>query len=290
MQGKEEQPVQHLFQPKLTWNINGSLISFDEPKVMGIINLTPDSFYSKSRHTTKSATKQAEKMLEDGAFMLDIGAASSRPGAAQLSAKEECDRLLPALDDIRKAFPNSIISVDTWQAEVAKAAVDHGANCINDISAGEMDEKMIETVASLRVPYIAMHMQGRPENMQDAPQYEDIMHEVLLFFAAKTQSFKAHGIVDFAIDPGFGFGKTLSHNYELLKHLSLFQQLECPILVGVSRKSMINKVLQTKAEEALNGSTVLHTLALLNGAHLLRVHDVKEAVEAMKLVQQYQKT
>ncbi len=274
----------NFFYTKYTMNCGGRLISFDKALIMGIINLTPDSFYDKSRKNSEiSALKQAEKMLADGADILDLGAVSTRPGSAEISIDEELNRLLPSLKSIRKSFPESIISVDTWRTEVAKAAVNEGADVINDISGGTMDADMFETIAQLKVPYILMHIQGTPQTMQQNPTYIDVVNEVIDFLAERIQKLRLLGVSDIIVDPGFGFGKTLQHNYTLLKHLEQFKILDCPILVGISRKSMITKTLNISAEEALNGTTVLNTISLLKGAKILRVHDVKEAVEAVKL-------
>lgn len=274
----------NFFYTKYTMNCGGRLVSFDKALVMGIINLTPDSFYDKSRKISPDeALKQAEKMIAEKADILDLGAVSTRPGAAEISIDEELYRLLPSLKSIRKSFPDSIISVDTWRSEVAKAAVNEGADIINDISGGTMDAGMFETIAELKVPYILMHIQGTPQTMQKNPTYNDVVNEVIDFLALRIQKLRLLGVADIIVDPGFGFGKTLEHNYALLKHLEQFKILDCPILVGISRKSMITKTLNISAEEALNGTTVLNTIALMKGAKILRVHDVKEAVEAVKL-------
>jgi dihydropteroate synthase len=274
----------NFFYTKYTMNCGGRLISFDKALIMGIINLTPDSFYDKSRQNSEtSALKQAEKMVADGANILDLGAVSTRPGSPEISKEEELNRLLPSLKSIRKAYPESIISVDTWRADVAKAAINEGADVINDISGGTMDVNMFETIAQLKVPYILMHIQGTPQTMQQNPSYKDVLNEVIDFLAERIQKLRLMGVADIIVDPGFGFGKTLEHNYTLLKHLEQFKILDCPILVGISRKSMITKTLNISAEEALNGTTVLNTIALMKGAKILRVHDVKQAVEAVKL-------
>ncbi|GIV43566.1 MAG: dihydropteroate synthase [Bacteroidia bacterium] len=274
----------NFFYTKYTMNCGGRLISFDKALIMGIINLTPDSFYEKSRQSSElSALKQAEKMLNDGADILDLGAVSTRPGSVEISEEEELKRLLPALKSIRKSFPECIISVDTWRSEIAKAAVNEGADIINDISGGTMDANMFETIAQFKVPYILMHIQGTPQTMQQNPTYNDVVNEVIDFLAERIQKLRLLGVADIIVDPGFGFGKTPEHNFTLLKHLEQFAILDCPILVGVSRKSMITKTLNIIANEALNGTTVLNTIALMKGAKILRVHDVKEAVEAVKL-------
>ena len=271
-----------------TLNCKGKLLSLQNPLVMGIINLTTDSFYKQSRvQSTDDILLHAEKMLSDGADILDIGAQSTRPGSERISADDELKNLLPAIDLILKKFPASIISVDTYYAKVAKETVAAGASIINDISAGNMDEQMITTVGKLNVPYICMHMQGTPENMQHHPVYENLTRNVLDFFIAKIDECKTAGIKDVIIDPGFGFGKTINHNFELLKHLSVFKMLDKPILAGISRKSTIYKTLKIPVGESLNGTTVLNTLALQNGANILRVHDVREAKEAVILFQKY---
>lgn len=274
----------NFFYTKYTMNCGGRLISFDKALIMGIINLTPDSFYEKSRQSSElSALKQAEKMLNDGADILDLGAVSTRPGSEEISEEEELKRLLPALKSIRKSFPECIISVDTWRSEIAKAAVNEGADIINDISGGTMDANMFETIAQFKVPYILMHIQGTPQTMQQNPTYNDVVNEVIDFLAERIQKLRLLGVADIIVDPGFGFGKTPEHNFTLLKNLEQFAILDCPILVGVSRKSMITKTLNIIANDALNGTTVLNTIALMKGAKILRVHDVKEAVEAVKL-------
>jgi dihydropteroate synthase len=256
----------------------------DKPLVMGIINVTEDSFYEGSRFThTAAIVEQAGKMLEHGASILDIGGQSTRPGSRFISAEDELSRTIPAIEAILKHFPGAVISADTFYASVAKKAVETGASIINDISAGSMDEHMIETVGALNVPYVLMHMQGTPQTMQQQPTYENVTRDVLDFFINKTAELKTAGLHDIIIDPGFGFGKNIQHNFELLKNLSVFNILERPILLGVSRKSTIWKTLGITAGEALNGTTVLNTIGLMNGASILRVHDVKEAVEAVTL-------
>ncbi len=268
-----------------TLNCKGRLLVIDEPVVMGIINVTPDSFYSGSRQSSIDAVlKQADKMLAEGATILDIGGQSTRPGSEAISADTELQRVVPAIEAIVSRFPYSYISVDTYQAEVAAAAVAAGACIVNDISGGEMDAEMIETVALLRVPYIAMHIKGTPETMQQNAQYENVTREVLDYFIKKTEQCRIAGINDVIVDPGFGFAKTIQHNFTLLKDLSVFKILQKPVLVGLSRKATIYKTLGTSAEDALNGTTVLNTIALLNGANILRVHDVKEAKEVVKLI------
>ena len=269
-------------------NCKGKLLVIDKPLVMGIINVTPDSFYEGSRQQAcTSVLEQATKMMNDGADIIDVGGQSTRPGSKRISVKEELQRVLPAIETIIKNFPNTIISVDTYQSTVAQEAIKAGATIINDISAGNMDENMIPAVAKLQVPYICMHMKGTPKDMQENASYEDITKEILDFFIQKTAECKQAGINDIIIDPGFGFSKTIAHNFTLLKTLSIFKMLEKPILAGLSRKSIIYKTLNATPENALNGTTVLNTLALQNGANILRVHDVKEAKEAIKLCELY---
>ena len=271
----------------MTINCNGNLIDLSTPKVMGILNITPDSFFDGGKYKNETdILSKVEKMLSDGATFIDVGAYSSRPGAKHISEKEELQRILPVIKLLVNKFPDIIISVDTFRSNVAQQTIKAGAAVINDISAGKMNEKMLSTVAQLQVPYIIMHMQGTPQNMQQNPQYENITTEVISFFA--EQLFKLHQLKvnDVIIDPGFGFGKTTEHNYELLKNLSLFKSLEIPILAGISRKSMLYKPLEITAQQALNATTAAHTIALLNGANILRAHDVKEAIEAVKIVSQ----
>ncbi|WP_127125051.1 dihydropteroate synthase [Pseudoflavitalea rhizosphaerae] len=270
-----------------TLNCSGRILEMNKPVVMGIINVTPDSFYSGSRVMADTAVQQAERMLQDGAGMLDIGGQSTRPGSERISAQEETDRVAPAIEAIVKAFPDTIISIDTYYAKVAEAAVKAGAAIVNDISSGDMDDEMITTVGQLRVPYIAMHMQGTPDNMQQDPVYEDVTREVLDYFIQKMEFCRKAGINDIILDPGIGFGKTDAHNFELIRNLKIFGELGKPVLLGISRKGLINRTLEVKAAEALNGTTVLNTIGLMNGAHILRVHDVKEAVEAVKLFEAY---
>lgn len=273
----------------LSINLKGRLLTLDSPIVMGILNVTTDSFYKKSRYTTHESLQDAcEKMLAAGVSIIDIGAASSRPGAKLIEAKEETELLIPLLSSLVKAFPDANFSIDTYNASTAKVAVESGAALINDISAGVLDAQMFSTIASLKVPYIMMHMQGIPFTMQVEPHYENVLKETMEFFVQRVALARAAGISDLIIDPGFGFGKTLEHNYVLLKHLRLFELFQLPILCGVSRKSIINKVIHTKADSALNGTTVLNTIALLNGASIIRVHDVLEARQAVDLVHYYQ--
>jgi len=266
-------------------NCKGVLVELQPPAVMGILNLTPDSFYSESRvGDEQTLLEKAAAFLQQGATVLDLGAYSTRPGAKDITADEEKQRLLPALKTLRKAFPNAILSADTFRSEVARAAVGEGASIINDISGGTLDPDMFATVGELKVPYVLMHIQGTPQTMQEAPSYTNVVAEVYHSLSEKLQKLRALGVKDVVLDPGFGFGKTLEHNYALLNALPEFKAFNCPILVGVSRKSMINKVLNIRADEALNGTTVLHTMALERGAHILRVHDVKAAAEAVKIV------
>ena len=267
-----------------TLNCKGRLLVINKPLVMGIINATPDSFYGSSRFNgIDGIAAQAEKMLTDGADIIDIGGQSTRPASELISAEEEIKRVMPGIKAIAEKFPEAYISIDTFYSKVASAAINAGACIVNDISAGSMDNKMIETVAALKVPYILMHMKGTPQTMQQNANYENVTREVLDFFIAKTSELKKAGVLDIIIDPGFGFGKTIDHNFELLKNLSIFKILDKPVLAGVSRKSTIYKTLGINADEALNGTTVLNTIGLMNGASILRVHDVKEAKEAVTL-------
>lgn len=272
-------------------NINGRLMDLSTPCVMGILNVTPDSFYSGSRmQTEKEITCRAEQILKDGAGIIDIGAYSSRPDAADVSAREEMERLRLGLTVLRKTCPDAVVSVDTFRADVARMCVEeYGVAIINDIAAGEMDAGMFRTVAELNVPYIMMHMQGTPQNMQQHPHYDNLLKEVFQYFARKVQQLRDLGVKDIILDPGFGFGKTLEHNYELLAHLEEFCIFELPLLVGVSRKSMIYRLLGNTPQEALNGTTVIDTICLLKGADIIRVHDVKEAVETVKIVEAMRK-
>jgi Dihydropteroate synthase (EC 2.5.1.15) len=268
-------------------NVNGRLLDLSYPQVMGILNVTPDSFYAGCRAETEIAiADRARQILEEGASIIDIGAYSSRPNAEHISAEEELNRLRPALKILNKNHPDAIISVDTFRADVAEVCVkEYGVAIINDIAGGEMDKKMFDTVANLQVPYIMMHMQGTPQDMQLTPHYDNILKDTFLYFAEKVQKLRDNGLNDIILDPGFGFGKTLDHNYELLSHLEEFSIFELPLLVGVSRKSMITKLLGITSDEALNGTTILNTIALEKGADILRVHDVKEAVQVVKIVE-----
>lgn len=271
-------------------NCKGKLLNLHEPAVMGIINATPDSFYEGHLKLSKDEiVSLAGKMIHDGAAILDIGGMSTRPGSKPVSIQEEIDRVLPVIEAIHSIYPGTILSVDTFNSQVAKAAVNAGASIINDISGGNLDAGMLQTVSQLDVPYICMHMQGTPETMQQAPMYEDVVKEVLDFFIAKIDACTKAGIKDVIIDPGFGFGKTIEHNFKLLKDLAVFNITNKPVLAGLSRKRTVYKTLGTTAAEALNGTTVLNTMALLNGASILRVHDVKQAVEAVKLFTAYKK-
>lgn len=268
----------------MTINCLGNLVDLSVPKVMGILNATPNSFYDGGKHADeKSILNQVGKMLSEGATFIDIGAYSSKPSAEFVSENEEIERLIPVVESVLGHFPQALISVDTFRANVAKAAIEEGASIINDISAGNLDENMLQTVAELQVPYIMMHMKGNPQTMQSLAQYGNITKEMLLYFSEKIAKARSLGINDLIIDPGFGFAKTLEQNFEVMDNLELFQMLELPLLVGVSRKSMIYKTLETQADLALNGTTVLNTIALQKGANILRVHDVKEAVECIKL-------
>lgn len=273
-----------------TLNCKGRLLVIDQPIVMGILNTTPDSFYSQSRVSGGDAILQkAEEMISQGAAILDIGGQSTRPNSERVSAADELKRVIPAIQKIHTTFPDQVISIDTFYAVVAKEAVAAGASIVNDVSAGTLDEDLLPAVAQLGVPYVLMHMQGDPQTMQQSPQYENVTLEVFDSLSFKLKSLQAAGINDIIIDPGFGFGKTIAHNFQLLRELPFFLQLQKPVLVGVSRKGTVYKTLGVTAEEALNGTTVLHSFALLNGASILRVHDVKEAVEAITLYQAYKK-
>lgn len=273
--------------PSYTILTNGHLLDLSVPKVMGILNVTPDSFYAESRkQEAHEIGSRIEQILLEGGDIIDIGAYSSRPNAADVSTEEEMKRLRMGLEILRKTAPEAIVSVDTFRADVAAMCVEEfGVNLINDISAGEMDESMFDTVARLNVPYIMMHMKGTPQNMQQAPFYTHLTEEIIYYFAQKIQTLEARGVKDIIIDPGFGFGKTLEHNYELLNHLEQFGILNHPILVGVSRKSMIYKLLECTPDEALNGTSVINTLAMTKGANILRVHDVRPCVEAVRIFQ-----
>lgn len=268
----------------MTINCKGKLIDLSSPKVMGILNTTPNSFYDGGKFINDTEIlNQVEKMLFEGATFIDIGAYSSKPKAEFVSEKEEISRITPVVDLILKHFPETLLSIDTFRSEVAKICIENGAAMINDISAGNLDDKMFETIANNNVPYIMMHMRGTPDIMQTLTSYENIVKEILFYFSEKVAKARSFGINDLILDPGFGFAKTLDQNYEILQKLELFDMLELPLLVGFSRKSMIYKPLQTSPENALNGTTVLNTIALTKGAKILRVHDVKEAMECVKL-------
>lgn len=268
-------------------NVNGSLLDLSQPRVMGILNVTPDSFYAGSRTQTEAEiVRRVKQIVSEGATIIDIGAYSSRPNADNVSAREEMERLRMGLKILFEIQPDAVVSVDTFRADVARMCVEeYGVAIINDIAAGEMDANMFHTVAALNVPYIMMHMQGTPQSMQQHPHYDNLLKEVFLYFARKVQQLRDLGVKDIILDPGFGFGKTMEHNYELLSHLEEFRIFELPLLVGVSRKSMIYRLLDITPQEALNGTTVLDTICLLKGADILRVHDVKEAVETVRIVQ-----
>ena len=269
-----------------TINCKGQLIDLSQPKVMGILNITPNSFYDGGKYKDETQIlNQVEKMLKDGATFIDVGAYSSKPNADFVSVEEEISRLLPIVNLLIEKFPDILLSVDTFRSQVAQKAIEAGVAIVNDISAGMLDDKMIETVAKLQVPYIMMHMKGNPQTMQSQTNYEDIVKEMIYYFSERISVARSFGLNDIIIDPGFGFAKTLEQNYEVLQKLELFSMLELPLLAGISRKSMIYKTLGNSPEEALNGTTVLNTIALQKGAKILRVHDVKEAVECVKLMQ-----
>ena len=272
-------------------NCQGKLLDLSEPKVMGILNLNPDSFFDGGRYNQlDAALAQTEKMLQEGAHIIDLGGASSRPGADWVSEDEERKRVIPILARLAEAFPDTIFSIDTWRSTIAAEALDNGASILNDISAWSLDPALPQVLEKGTRPYILMHMQGTPQSMQQAPEYTDVVQEVLDFFIEKVETLRARGVYDIVLDPGFGFGKTVAHNYQLLNHLHVFTQvLNLPVLAGISRKSMICKMLGVKPENALNGTTALHMIALQQGARILRVHDVKEAVEVCKLWEETEK-
>lgn len=273
------------FQVKKTLNVGGKIIDLTEPKVMGILNITPDSFFSGSRlQTEKEILLQAEKMLHEGADFLDLGAYSSRVGAIDISPEEEEKRLIPAIKSIAKTFPNALLSIDTFRSTIAEKAIESGAHIINDISGGNLDLQMFKMAGKLKVPYILMHMKGTPQTMADLNQYENMIQEISFYFSEKIEMLKSAGVKDIILDPGFGFAKNIQQNFELLKQLENFRFLGFPILAGLSRKSMIWKSLHISPEQALNGTSVLNTIALANGASILRVHDVKEAKECIQLI------
>ena len=268
----------------MTINCKEQLVDLSTPKVMGILNVTPNSFYDGGKFKSESEfLDQTEKMVTDGATFIDIGAYSSKPNAAFVSEEEEIARIVPILNLILTYFPETLISIDTFRSKVAKLSIENGASIINDVSAGSLDEKMFEVIAQYNVPYIMMHMRGNPNTMQSLTNYENIVKDILFYFSEKVAKARSFGINDLIVDPGFGFAKSTNQNFEVLQKLELFQMLELPVLVGVSRKSMIYKTLENNPSEALNGTTVLNTMALNKGANILRVHDVKEAVECVKL-------
>lgn len=268
-------------------NVNGQLMDLSQPRVMGILNITPDSFYADSRkQTEKDIIARIHQILDEGGDFIDIGAYSSRPDASDVSPKEEMERLKYGLEILRNECPEAVVSVDTFRADVAKMCVEeYGVALINDIAAGQMDPEMFSTIAQLKVPYIMMHMQGTPQNMQKNPHYDNPVKEIILYFAEIIEKLRASGVKDLIIDPGFGFGKTLAHNYEILDKLEELQMFQLPILIGVSRKSMVYKLLGGGPEDALNGTTALHAIALMKGARILRVHDVKAATETVRIFQ-----
>lgn len=273
------------FKRKHTINLNGQLIDLTNPVIMGILNVSPDSFYDGGKYSSEDEIlKRAEQILEEGGAIIDIGAVSTRPGAGAMSTKEELTRLLPAVTAIRKRFPDVPISIDTFRSWVALRVIDECGECmINDISGGDFDEHMFDTVGKLGMPYILMHIQGVPQTMQDSPQYDDIIKDISRYFSEKVRKLTKAGVKDVIIDPGFGFGKNLEHNYDLLNRLDSFKVFQLPLLVGVSRKSMIYRLLEVDPERSLGGTITVNTMALLGGADILRVHDVKEAVESVKI-------
>jgi dihydropteroate synthase len=268
----------------MTINCKGQLIDLSTPKVMGILNLTPNSFFDGGKYTNEEEiVKQVQKMLSEGATFIDIGAYSSKPNAEYVSTEEEIERIVPIVDVLVQQFPDILISIDTFRSEVAEACVQKGAALINDISAGKLDDTMLDVIAKYNVPYVMMHMRGTPQTMSTLTQYDDVVREVLMYFSERIAAARSLGINDLIIDPGFGFAKTLEQNYEVLQKMELFQQLNVPVLAGISRKSMIYKVLNCTAQESLNGTTALNAIALSKGASIVRVHDVKEAVECITL-------
>lgn len=268
----------------MTINCKGQLIDLSKPKVMGILNITPNSFFDGGKYTSdEEIIAKVQKMLNEGATFIDVGAYSSKPSAEFVSEEDELSRIVPVVQLLVKHFPTVLLSIDTFRSEVARVCIENGAAMINDISAGNLDDKMLEVIAQYQVPYIMMHMRGTPQTMQSMTEYEDLVKEILFYFSEKMSHARSLGINDLIIDPGFGFAKTIEQNYEIMQKLALFQNLELPILIGISRKSMIYKALEINADEAMNGTTVLNTIALTKGAHILRVHDVKEAVECVKL-------
>lgn len=272
------------FYQKLTLNCKGNLIFLDEPKIMGILNITPDSFYKNSRTDLTNLIVIAQSMIDDGADFLDVGGFSSRPGAIDIPQDEELNRIIPAIELLVNKFPDIPISVDTFRSKVAKEAVNVGAALINDITGGDGDEQMFKTIAELKVPYILMHMRGNPRNMHGKTNYNDLLGDIIYYFSKRINELTEHGVNDIILDPGFGFAKTVEQNFYLLEHLHDLSVLKLPVMVGLSRKSLIHKTLNIKPNNALNGTTVLNTIALLNNAKILRVHDVKQAKELIKLV------
>lgn len=273
-----------VFSSNKTLNVGGRLIHFDSPKIMGILNITPDSFFDGGKYKNeKSILQLVEKMITDGADFIDVGGYSSRPGAKDVTQEEELERVLSVIKVIVKNFPESILSIDTFRSEVARQAIEEGALMVNDISGGALDNKMFDLIARHHIPYILMHMKGTPQTMKSMAEYENLISEMLDYFHPRLHQLHQMGVADIMIDPGFGFAKTIAHNFELLKQLELLKILNKPMVIGLSRKSMIWKTLDTNPENALNGTTVLNTIALLKGASILRIHDVKEAVEAVKL-------
>lgn len=271
----------------MTINCKGNLIDLSTPKIMGILNVTPDSFYDGGSYKNETEIiSQVEKMIDEGATFIDVGAYSSKPGADFVSEEEELNRILPVIDLLLNKFPDVLLSIDTFRSKVAKQAINKGAALINDISAGMLDDNMLQTVAQLQVPYVMMHMKGTPQNMQSQAIYDDVVKEVMFYFSERINAARKLGINDVIVDPGFGFAKTLEHNYEIMQQLDFFSILELPVLVGISRKSMIYKLLDNEPKDALNGTTVLNTIALQKGAQILRVHDVKEAQECIKIYNQ----
>ena len=271
----------------MTINIKGNLLNFSVPKIMGILNVTPDSFFDGGKYSTSDKIlKQVEKMIKSGADIIDIGGYSSRPGAADISVDEELKRVIPIVKLTRKQFPSALISIDTFRSKVAYESIITGGDIINDISGGNLDPKMFKTVANLKVPYVLMHMKGSPRNMMENSNYSNVTNEICKYFSEKIEEARLEGINDLIIDPGFGFSKTTEQNYELLNNLDFLKQFQKPLLVGVSRKSMIYKILNSSPENALNGTSILHTVSLLKGADILRTHDVKEAAECVKIIGQ----
>ncbi len=279
-----------MLHPQTSLRVNGRLLSWDTPLIMGILNLTPDSFFDggKYNQSTEQAVERAGSMLEEGAAIIDLGGMSSRPGARIISPEEEAERVLPVIEALSRHLPEAILSIDTLHAGVAHQAIRAGAHLINDISAGRLDQDMFQTAAELQVPYILMHMQGLPHGMQQNPTYENVVQEVFDFFTEHIKQLRQLGLHDIIIDPGFGFGKSLEHNYTLLRHLFAFKAFDLPLLIGISRKSMINSVLHTQPQDALNGTTAVHMLALQAGADILRVHDVAAAREAIAIWEVWQ--